>query len=82
MGLVKALLAAWFIWYIGVPLLVAVLVLPWAYNCLNGFGYWYNALTLLAGATGLGKRLKRHRQEKHDRDRAEYENRRYWNKQR
>jgi hypothetical protein len=78
MELVRVLLAAWFIWYIALPVVVAALVLPWAMNCLNGFGYWYNALTLIAGATGLGKRLERHRWEKHHQERMEWEAKQYW----
>ena len=80
MGIVEGILGGLFIWYIGIPFVVAVIAIPWAYNCLNGFGYWYNLLTLAAGATGLGKRLERHRWEKHCRERVEWENRRYWGK--
>lgn len=58
------------------PVLVAAIALPWFMNAFNNDGWWYNA----GRCIGLSKRLQMRRRAKWERERAEYENRRYWNK--
>jgi hypothetical protein len=64
--------------YFGGPLLLAAIVLPWFINCFNGFGYWHNALTLFGEATGLEKRIERHRRAKYEAERMKWEAKRRW----
>lgn len=74
---IKAMILACLI-YFGVPAAIVVVALPWIVNLFNGFGYWHNAITLFCEATGLEKRLERHRSEKWTAKRKKWEAEREW----
>ena len=63
-----------FMWYIGLPILVAAIAIPWFMNRFNDKGWTYNALCCI----GFRKRLEKRRLAEWQRERAAWENRRYW----